>query len=311
MAFSMRGLLKYLTNKDYRFQHDARHGAYKDMPDDEYLKRMFKALHGYELDLENPRTLDEKIQWLKLYNRDPLYPTIVDKVEAKKYVADLIGEEHIIPTLGVWDRGEDIDFDALPDQFVLKCSHDSHRIVICKDKSKLDREKAVKTLNEGLQRNYYYIYREWAYKSVKPRILAEQYMQDDSGFLTDYKFYCFNGKPDSVMTCFDRNTGDTKFYFFDRDWKLKRYNKRGKEAPADFTKPKPENMDQMFDIAEKLATEVKAPFLRVDLYSVYGKIYFGELTLYPTGGFDMGRLPETDKLFGDMVNIDDLRRKKQ
>lgn len=307
MPLRWEQIFRYLTNKDYRFQHDARHGKYQDMPDDEYLKRMFRGYCGRELDLDNPRGLDEKVQWLKLHDRKPLYNTLVDKIEVKKFVAEIIGEEYIIPTLGEWERAEDIDFDKLPDQFVLKCTHDSHGLVICKDKADLDKGKAVRKLNDCLHRNYYKIFREWAYKDVKPRILAEQYLEDDTGFLTDYKFYCFNGKPDCVLTCFDRMAGETKYYFFDRNWELKRYNTQGKEAPEGFSKPKPENIDRMFELAEILAKASTAPFIRVDLYNVRGRIYFGELTLYPAAGFHRNWLAETDLIFGDMTDIEDLK----
>jgi len=295
---------KYILDEGYRFNVNRSYfSMYRDMPDEEYLKRLFRYKMGYNLDLDNPKTLNEKIQWLKLYDRKPKYVKLVDKIEVKKYVADLIGKEYIIPTLGFWKSANDVDFDSLPDKFVLKCSHDSHDIIICTDKNKLNKEKTIKKLNRGLQRNYYYPFREWAYKNVEPRILAEQYLADETGTLTDFKFYCFNGKAVCVLTCFERNTGDTKFYFFDRNWQLKRYNKQGKEAPADFTKPKPQNLEKMFELAEILAKDSEASFIRVDLYNVYGKIYFGELTLYPAAGFDRGRLPETDRLFGSMVDL--------
>ena len=299
--------LKYLTDRNCRFRVNAVHGLYDSMPDEEYLKRLFKAWMGKDLDLDNPRTLNEKLQWLKLHDRSPLYTKLVDKYEVKSFVGDLIGYEHIIPTLGVWDRFEDIDFSALPGQFVLKCTHDSHNFVICRDKAKLNVGAAKKKLTRALRRNYYLKYREWPYKDVKPRIIAEEYLEDESGFLTDYKFYCFNGKVDCVLTCFDRMSGDTKFYFFDRNWELKRYNKQGKEAPEGFTKPKPAGMDEMFDLAEVLGKASGAPFVRVDFYNVYGKIYFGELTLYPAAGFDTGRLPETDLLFGEMIDLNIVR----
>ncbi|MBR3016515.1 MAG: glycosyl transferase [Clostridia bacterium] len=299
-----KGLKKYLTDKNCRFRVNAVHGLYNWMPDDMYLKKLYKAWMGKELDLEHPRTLNEKIQWLKIHDHSPVYPQLVDKYGVKEFVGNLIGKEHIIPTFGVWDRFEDIDFEKLPDQFVLKCTHDSHGLVICKDKSKLNMESAKKKLNRALHRKYYKKFREWPYKEVKPRIIAEEYVEDESGFLTDYKFYCFHGVPDCVLTCFDRMTGNTRFFFFDRNWELKRYNKQGKEAPEGFTKPKPEGIEKMFDLAEILAKASGAPFIRVDFYNAYGRIYFGELTLYPAAGFDTGRLPETDILFGDKLNLD-------
>ncbi len=286
-------------------------GLLNGLPDEQFLKMMYRAQMGKKLDLDDPKTLNEKIQWLKLHDRNPDYPIMVDKYDAKKYVAEKIGEEYIIPTLGVWERFEDIDFEALPDSFVLNCTHDSGGLVVVKDKKKLDLEAARKKINKSLKNNYYYLGREWPYKKIKPRIIAEQYMEDETGELVDYKFYCFNGKVDCVLGCFDRASGDTKFYFFDRGWNLKRYNKRGKEAPEGFTKPKPRNMDRMFDVAEKLGGIVGAPFLRVDLYSVYDRIYFGEITLYPSSGFDLGRLPETDLMFGQRVDLSPLKQKNK
>ena len=279
--------------------------ALRCLPDSAYVKMVYYKHFKKFPNLKNPKTLNEKIQWLKLHDHRPEYSRMVDKIEAKKYVAEIIGEEYIIPNLGVWDRAEDIDFDSLPDQFVIKCNHDSHGVVVCKDKSSLDFSAVKEKLAGRLKVNGYWYAREWPYKAVRPRILAEEYLSDsdDGQDLNDYKFYCFGDYVDSVMMCIERGTGNPKFYFFDRDWKLKRYNKRGKEAPEGFTLPKPPNMDRMFEIAEKLAKAVNAPFLRVDLYNVQGKIYFGELTLYPSGGFDENRLPETDLYFGSLVKL--------
>lgn len=268
--------------------------------DDHFVKMMFYRDMGYPLNLDNPQTFNEKLQWLKVYNHQPEYTAMVDKVSAKEYVASIIGEEYIIPTLGVWERFEDIDFDALPNQFVLKPTHDSKSVVICTDKSTFDIEAARKKLTASLGRSYYLKYREWPYKNIKPRILAEQYMVDESGFeLKDYKFSCYDGVSTDVMLCYDRASGDTKFYFFDRDWNLMRYNRRGAEAPEGFTVPMPENMDKMFEIAARLSKGV--PYLRVDLYNIKGKIYFGELTFFPRSGCGKNYLPEADLLFGSRI----------
>ena len=301
----MNKLIRFIKDADYRFLTLNHRGFYKSMSDEAVMKRAFKAYFGRELNLEDPKTMNEKLQWLKLHDRKPEYTTMVDKYAAKKYIAERIGEEHIIPTLGVWDRFADIDFDSLPDQFVLKTTHDSGNVIVCRDKAKLDKKKAKKKLNKSLKRNFYWWGREWPYKNVKPRIIAEKYMANsaEEDEFTDYKFYCFNGYVDCVLCCYERSSGEPKFYFFDRDWNLKRYNKRGKEAPEDFTKPKPDNIDEMFAIAEKLSADVGAPFLRVDLYSSYGQIYFGELTFYPSSGFDLNRLPETDLVFGNLINL--------
>ena len=190
------------------------------LPDKLYLQLLFYGYMGKRLNLKNPQTLNEKLQWLKLYNRRPEYTTMVDKYAVKKYVADIIGEEYIIPTLGVWDNFDDIDFDSLPNQFVLKTTHDggSYGVIICNDKSYFNIEKAKQYLNKSLKRNSYKVSREYPYKTVQHRIIAEKYMEDETGELRDFKFYCFKGYVDCVLYCFDRNSGDTKFYFFDKCW---------------------------------------------------------------------------------------------
>ena len=275
------------------------------LPDPIYLRLVYYKNLKKLPDLKHPKTLNEKLQWLKLHDRRKEYSRMVDKVEAKGYVASIIGEEYIIPTLGVWDNVDDIDFDRLPNQFVMKCNHDSHGVIICRDKEKLDIEATREFFRNRLKINGFWYGREWPYKNVKPKILAEEYISDstDGNDLNDYKFYCFGDYVDSVMVSIERATGNPKFYFFDRDWNLKRYNKRGKEAPADFSIPQPPNTDQMFNIAETLSKAVNAAFLRVDLYNVNGKIYFGELTLYPASGFDGNRLLETDLYFGSLVKL--------
>ena len=271
--------------------------------DELYLKIVYWLSMGKRLNLKNPTTFNEKLQWLKLYNRKPEYTVMVDKVKAKEYVAKIIGEEHIIPTLGVWDDPDEIDFDKLPNQFVLKCSHDSGGLVICRDKAKLDKDKAQKRIEFCLKRNYYIATREYPYKDVPHKILAEKYMTNNGGTeeLTDYKFFCFNGHVDCVMVCIDRHIGDTKFYFFNREWKLLRLNPRGIAAPEGFTIPKPANMDEMFDMASKLSQGI--PFVRVDLYDINNRIYFGEMTFFPDSGCDPNLLPETDKYFGNLLHI--------
>ena len=276
------------------------------IPDALFLKMRYRAIMKKPLNLKNPQTMNEKLQWLKLHDRQPKYTNMVDKYMVREYIKDILGEEYLIPLLGVWDSPDEIDFDALPDRFVLKCNHNSGGgMCICKDKSKLDIPKVKEGLRRGLAQDYYLRVREWPYKNVKRRIIAEKYMTDAPGSkdFTDYKFFCFNGHVDSVMCCYERSSGNTKFYFFDRNWELKRYNKRGIEAPEGFTMPKPENMDKMFEIAEKLSADVGAPFLRVDLYNSCGQIYFGELTFFPDSGFDANVLPKTDLYWGNMIDL--------
>lgn len=286
-------------------------GFYKHLPDEKFLKIAFRKLVNQELDLDNPKTFNEKMQWLKLYNRQPIHTQMVDKYEVKKYVAKKIGEEYVIPTLGVWEHFGEIDFEKLPNQFVLKCTHDSGGLIICKDKTTLNLKRAKKIIQRSLTTNYFDGGREWPYKDVKPRIIAEKYMTNDeeSDELTDYKFFCFNGSMDCVLVCYDRASGDTKFYFFDENWNLKRINKRGLEAPQEFSLPKPQCFDRMVQIAKELSAG--HPFLRVDLYESAGKIYFGELTFFPQSGFDPNYLPETDKYFGDLIDLSLVKKSKE
>lgn len=273
-------------------------------PDKLYLKIIYYLKMGRRLDLDDPKTMNEKLQWLKLHNRKPEFTSMVDKISVKEYVAEKIGPQYVAPLLGVWDKVEDIDFESLPQQFVLKANHsgDNKGVVICPDKSALDVKKAEKNLKKSLKLDIYRVYREWPYKNVRKRFFAEEYLGKD---LVDYKFYCFDGHADSVLVCIDRQIGDPKFYFFDKEWNLKRYNQRGKSAPADFTLPKPDGIDEMFGLASKLSEGL--PFARIDFYNVNGRIYFGEITFYPSGGFDPKRLPEADLHFGSMIDLSKVK----
>ncbi|MDE5785881.1 MAG: glycosyl transferase [Duncaniella sp.] len=277
------------------------------LDDKTYLKLLYFFEMGHKLDLITPKTFNEKLQWLKLYNHDPLYTKLVDKIEVKKWVAEKIGEEHIIPTLATWNCPEDIDITVLPKKFVLKCNHTggNNAVFLVKDKNTIDLETIRKKIASSLDISVYSIYREWPYKSVKPRIMAEMLLEaEDNGVsigLVDYKFFCFNGRADNVMICIDREIHESKFYFFDKDWNLLRYNIRGKNAPANFTVPRPKNLDKMFEIAETLSKGM--PFARVDLYNADGKIYFGEITFFPNSGLDKNILVETDELFGNMLSL--------
>ena len=272
------------------------------MPDKTFLKLVFKERMGKKLNLDDPKTFNEKLQWLKINNRKPIYTEMVDKHDAKLYVAERIGEEYTIPTLGVWDRFDDIDFDSLPDQFVLKCTHDSGGLVICRDKKKLDIEAAKKKINKSLKRNYYWHTREWPYKNVKPRILAEQYMEDSvTQELRDYKFFCFNGKMKVMFIASERynEATETRFDFFDRDFQHLDF--RNGHPNADVPPAKPEKFDEMCELAEKLSGDI--PLLRVDFYEVDGKIYFGELTFSHWGGMMPFEPEEWDRKLGDWIKL--------
>ncbi len=306
---NIKKLPKYLSDPDYRFLINAGLGFYNGMSDKEYLKRKFRSSVGRELDLENPRTFNEKLQWLKLYDRRPEYTVMVDKYRVRDYIKEKLGEEYLIPLIGVWDDPDEIDFDRLPDKFVLKCNHNSGLgMYICKDRSKLDVRKVRAGLKKGLAQDYYLTGREWPYKDVPRKIICEKYMTDFPGSrdFTDYKFFCFNGYVDCVMVCLERSSGDTKYYFFDRDWNLKRLNIRGKNAPEGFTVPKPDQMGKMFEVAAMLSEGL--PFARVDLYQSNDCIYFGEITFFPDSGFDSNLLPETDAYFGKLIHLEGINR---
>ncbi|MBO7303961.1 MAG: glycosyl transferase [Clostridia bacterium] len=278
--------------------------------DKRYLRLNYWVRMKRKLDLENPKTFNEKLQWLKLYDRKPIYTTMVDKYEAKKYVADIIGEEHIVPTLGVWESFDEIDFDSLPNQFVLKCTHDSGGLVICRDKTALDMVAAKKKIERSLKRNYFWQSREWPYKELKPRIIAEKYMEDEeTSELRDYKFFCFDGKPELlfIATARQSEVEETKFDFFDMDFNLLPFTNGHPNASV--TPEKPRQFEKMQELAAKLSVGV--PQLRVDFYEVNGAVYFGELTLFHWGG-TMPFKPECwDAKLGSMIKLPDIKNKKE
>lgn len=279
------------------------------LPDEPFVKLMYWKHFGKRLDLENPQGYNEKLQWLKLYDHNPLYPKLVDKIEAKSYVAERIGEKYIIPTLGIWDHFEDIDFSSLPNSFVLKCTHDSGGLVICTDKGKFNIEEARKKINKSLSRNYYYQGREWPYKSLKPRIIAEEYIEyPDKRPLDDYKMMCFDGVFDNVMVCEGRNTPrGVRFYHFDRDWNFLPYVFYPDIDDSLFEKLRPQNYEEMIEIAGKLCTGF--PQIRVDLYNIEGKIYFGELTFFQSGGFDNDYTEEAKQILGAKIKLPDMKQR--
>ncbi len=269
-------------------------------PDETYLKALFRLSLGYKLDLRDPKTFNEKLQWLKLYNRKEEYTQMVDKVEAKKYVASVIGEEYIIPTLAVYNRAEEIDFDALPNQFVLKCNHDSGGIVICKDKSKLDKKETVRILRKGLKRYYYWQYREWPYKNVKRRIIAEQYMTDDGQGLADYKFFCFDGVPKVMYIASGRfSPTGAKFDFYDMDFNLLPFTNA--HPNSDNSISRPAEFEKMKELATKLSKGI--PQVRIDFYDVNGHLYFGEITFYHMSGIVPFVPEEWDYKLGQLIKL--------
>ena len=270
----------------------------KIFPDKMALKIRYKAVFGKKLNLKNPQTFNEKLQWLKLYNRKPEYTIMVDKYAVKKYVSDILGEEYIIPTLGVWEKFDDIDFDALPDRFVLKTTHGSGDIVICKDKANFDKIKAKEKLTKALKTNYYKIAREWPYKNVPRRIIAESYMEDVSGTLKDYKFFCFDGEAKFMFVATDRSI-DCRFDFFDMGFN--HLDVINLHPLAEKSIEKPDHFEEMKHIAEVLSKGLA--HVRIDLYEINGKIYFGEYTFFHASGFSVFKPKEFDYLFGGYLNL--------
>lgn len=272
------------------------------VPDELYLKCRFRRTMKKRLDLKNPTTYSEKLQWLKIHDRKDIYTTMVDKYEAKKYVSDIIGEEYIIKTYGVWDSFDEIDFSELPNCFVLKCTHDSGGLVICKDKNKMDFISAKDKIEKCLRRNFYWPGREWPYKNVKPRIIAEEYMEDEAtGELRDYKFFCFDGVVRALFVATDRqkNDGETRFDFFDENYI--HLDLRNGHKNADVPPEKPQNFEKMKQLAAQLSVGV--PHIRVDFYEVNGKIFFGELTLSHWSGMEPFEPEEWDKIFGEWIKL--------
>ncbi len=299
--------LKYLFNRDYRFLVNVSRGLDNDMNDALFIEKKYELVLGKKINLTSPLTFNEKLQWLKLYDHNPKYTVMADKVAVKDYVSKCIGEQYVIPTLGVWDSVEKINFDSLPLKFAIKCNHNSGcGMCICKDKSRLDIVKVRRELTKGLKQDYYLMHREWPYKDIPRKILAEQYLENcEVGGLIDYKIHCFNGVPKFILVCKDRfsPTGLTED-FFTTEWEhmaVKRPNIPNATMPI----LKPAKLDEMLFLAEKLSKDI--PFLRVDFYYVDGKIYFSELTFFPASGFAAFEPEEWDKKFGDWLVLPDKK----
>lgn len=277
-------------------------GFFNFVKDSYYLKWRYRLVANKKLNLDNPKTFNEKLQWLKLYDRKDIYTTMVDKYEVKKYVSDIIGREYIIPTIGVYDRFDDIDFEKLPNQFVIKCTHDSGGVVICKNKNKLDIKKARKKINNSLRRNYYYSGREWPYKNVKPRIIIEKYMEDkNSKSMCDYKFFCFDGKSKIMYISDNSHTNNQHCCFYDMNYK-KLDIKRKDYKDFNSTIKKPKKFEKMKEFSEILSKNI--PHVRVDWYEINGELYFSEVTFYTCSGFIPFENEEWDYKLGKLIDLD-------
>lgn len=296
-------ILSYIKNPLLIIPFLGYRGFFHWMKDEIYLKLVFRCLMGYWPDLKNPKTFNEKMQWMKLHDRNPLYTKLVDKYEVKKIVADIIGEKYIIPTLGVWDKFDDIDFDKLPEQFVLKCTHDSGGLVICKDKSKFDIPAAKKKIEKCLKMNYFWSLREWPYKNVPPRIIAEKYMEDSSDEeLRDYKFYTFNGNPKFLLLATNRQSeGGPNFDYFDMEGNHLPLTNHWHPQNTETVPHMPQQYNKMQDLCKKLANNF--PQARVDFYEVDGNILFGEMTFFDQGGFLRLHPDSWAREWGDLIRL--------
>lgn len=299
----MNALVKFKRNKTAFLASIMRRLSFLFKDDETYLKLLYLfELHKWP-DLKHPKTFNEKIQWLKLHDRRPEYTIMVDKFAVKEYVAKVIGEEHIIPTLGLWEHFDDIDIDKLPNQFVLKTTHGGGgvAVVICKDKSSFDFDKARQILEKSLRSDIYTAYREWPYKNVPRRIIAEKYISasKEEG-LTDFKIHNFNGVPKVILVCRDR-FGDSPMAetFFSNTWERLDVTRPGHPNPD--CKP-PANLQELLKFAKILSKDI--PFVRTDFYTIEDKIYFGEMTFYPASGLSPFRPEKYDKEFGDWLHIE-------
>ena len=266
-----------------------------------YLKMQWRAKFHGKLDLKNPKTFNEKLQWLKLYDRNPLYTTMVDKYAVRQYIRDKIGEEYLIPLVGgPWKSFDEIDFDALPDQFVLKCTHNSGGLVICRDKSKLDMVATRQKLTRSLNRNYYLTGREWPYKDVPPQIIAEKYMQDrEFEVLPVYKFFCFNGKPKLIQAIQNDKQPNESIDYFDTEWNRLELRQNFPNSATPYAKP--EQLGEMLKLVEQLSSGMK--HIRVDLYVINNKVMFSELTFFSDSGFAEFHPAQWDEELGNWIEI--------
>jgi hypothetical protein len=295
---SPRKVVKYLLQ--YFF--------YKLLPDELYIKLLYWACMGKRLDLNNPKTYSEKLQWLKLYYRKPEFTLMVDKYQVKKIVAEKVGKDFVIPTIGVWDSPSEIDWDSLPNQFVLKTTHGGggSGVAICKDKSQFDKLKAIELLSKSMTQDIYKLSREWPYKNIAKKVIAEKYISESNGGLKDYKFFCFDGVVKFMFIAtsrFDKKIG-TRFDFFDENFNHLPFEQG--HPNADYDIPKPQCFEQMKEIASKLSEGL--PHLRVDLYEVDGHIYFGENTFYHFSGLVPFMPEEWDYKFGEMLHLEKVSK---
>ena len=275
------------------------------IPDKMYLSILYCWHIKQRMNWNCPQGFNAKLQWLKVHDRQVQYSQLVDKISVKEYVKTQLGDEYVIPTLGVYNRFDDIDLEKLPIQFVLKCNHDGggNSVILCKDRNKLNIRETRKIINKCLARNAYWYGREFCYKNIRPQILIEEYLEDSGGAsLNDYKFMVFGGKVKCSFVCSNREIGKkVNVTFFDLNWNKLPFER---SHPMDMNNiPKPTNYDKMIELSEKLASSIQVEFVRIDFYEVNGRIYFGEITFYPGSGFEAFQPVEWDKVLGSWINL--------
>lgn len=265
-----------------------------------FIKMKYYYVFHKKLNLQNPQSFNEKLQWIKLYDRNIIYSTLVDKYEVKKYLKDKIDNSMIIPTLGIYDCWKQIDFSKLPNSFVIKCTHNSGGVVIVNDKEKLDYKNAKRIIEKSLKSNFYYYAREWPYKNVKPRIIIEKLLNNNGKEINDYKFQMFNGELGYSFVCTNREKNDVKYTFFDKNKNFIEVTQCSKKYDK-YNAKLPEKYDIMLNIAKKLSKNI--PEIRIDFYEINNKVYFGEFTFFDSGGFGIFEPDEWDFKFGSMLNL--------
>ncbi len=293
---------RYVTDPIFRFNVNSMIGLYNKLSDEKYLKKQFMLNTGQKLDLTNPIGFNAKMQWLKLYNRQDIYTTMVDKYSVKSYLTPIIGKEHIAGLLGAWTDPDDIEFAKLPDKFVLKTTHGCGGMFICRDKKKLDFLSVKKQLKKALKRNYYNSCREWPYKNVKPRIIAEEYLQDgDSKILNVYKVFCFSGVPYLIQTIQNDKTRDETIDYFDTKWNLLKLKQNFPNSKVPLKRPK--TLDEILELSKACSRDI--PFVRTDWYEVNGNVIFSEFTFFSDAGLAKFYPSKWDIVLGNMINLPD------
>ena len=297
----MAKIQELVKNPSIIISHIISRKFFRFLPDMVFLRIKYRLLMKRKLNLRNPKAFNEKIQWLKVYDRKPEYTSLVDKYAARKFVGGLIGEEYLVPLIGVYQKFEDIDFNILPGEFVLKPNHTSGDIFLCGDKSKLNHKKLKSLTEKWIKREFFWYGREWPYKNITPLIICEKFLRDDSiGEVRDYKFLCYDGEPKCSFVCSNRGKeGDLKVDFFDVDWTRLPFERHYRRSEGDI--PKPKNYETMLKFASKLSLNI--PFLRVDFYECNDHLYFGELTFYPGSGFEEFSPESYDYLLGSWLQL--------